>query len=370
MPSRRILILPFIAQTGLLMVFATTGCTTVPSPALPEAKVINVFAPPGESNVRSSFRLADGSGLVGTEENGHIYKTTDGGLTWAKVFDGGTAWGIADVRNFIRAQDGHLYVTTTEPALVARSTNGGTHWEIMERAPASRTVGLVQLDDGTLLVGLRRSENGKTSILRSEDYFQTRRWIPLADDAPRQNVTCFGYWGGQTVLAGVGFEGSGKVYKSADGGRTWTQTAEFPEARDLMDFVKAGDTLYVLASGIASLFQSTDEGETWTLAHRFWPRGFLGQCVPYERNGRRYLLMSATDQSQPVYRHLVLISADDGATWQEWIDLAEESKGAVTSAKESGGGASNLTVLSPDRILVGVGNHAVQGRVYTLQVAE
>ena len=78
--------------------------------------------------------------------------------------------------------------------------------------------------------------------------------------------------------------------------------------------------------------------------------------------------MCATDQSEETYRHLVLISGDGGATWHEWIDLASESMGAVYSSKDSGGGASNLSVISGDKIVVGVGNHSVQGRVYTLRV--
>lgn len=335
---------------------------------IPSATIVNIFEPEGESNVRSSFRVAEGVGLIGTEETGDIFKTTDGGMTWTKVFDGGDDWDIADVRNYIRANDGNIYITTTEPGTIGRSEDDGETWSIMATAPASRTVGLVQLDDGSILVGLRRSKNNLTSILRSEDHFATFDWIPVDEEAPRQNTTCFGYWGGSTVYAGVGFEGSGKVYQSNDYGRTWTRKAEFPGARDLMDFFKSGDDIYVLASGIATLFKSEDKGETWEKAHQFWPKGFLGQCVPFFYGGKDYLIMSATDQSQPIYRHLVMISDDGGDTWHEWINLLEVAKGKVLNAKESGGGASNLAVISEDTIIVGVGNHAVQGRAFTLKV--
>lgn len=171
-------------------------------------------------------------------------------------------------------------------------------------------------------------------------------------------------------MAGVGYEGSGKIYKSSDNGLTWTKKAEFPDARDLMNFFKAGDDIYVLASGISTLFKSSDEGETWSKAHQFWSKGFLGQCVPFEWEGRTYFLMTATDQTQDIYRHLVMISDDLGATWHEWIDLLQEKKGQVYSAKDSGGGASNIAVLSDSHILVGVGNHAVQGRAFTLRVSD
>ncbi len=334
----------------------------------PPVRVASVFAPAGESNVRSSFQLGEGRALIGTEEHGRIYRTTDSGQSWQPAFDGGAAWGIADVRNFIRADDGNHYMTTTEPALVARSGDEGRTWTVVCEAPGSRTVGLVQLDNGVILAGLRRSENGLTSLIRSEDYFETFDYIPLSTTEPRQNVTCFGYWGGPEVLAGVGFEGPGKVYKSTDYGRTWSKMAEFPEARDLLDFFRADGKLNVLASGISTLYQSGDDGDNWTEAHQVWSRGFLGQCVPLEWKGRPYLLMSATDQRKETYRHLVLISDDQGASWHEWVDLVAEAAGKVHGANESGGGASNLCVVAPDTIVVGVGNHAVQGRVYTLKI--
>lgn len=342
--------------------------TTSNNDRFPHVQLLHTFEPTGETNVRSSFGLGNGGGLIGTEETGDIFKTEDNGKTWRKVWDGEDEWGIADVRSYIRGQDGHVYITTTEPGTVARSTDEGENWEIVARAPASRTVGLVQLESGTILVGLRRSENNFTSILRSENHFENYDWIAVSINQPRQNVTCFGHWGGDTVLAGIGYEGSGKIYKSTDDGLTWSLKAEFPGARDLMNFFKAGDDIYVLASGISTLYKSSDEGETWLEAHQFWSKGFLGQCVPYEWDGRTYYLMTATDQTQETYRHLVLISDDEGETWHEWIDLLQEKKGKVFSAKDSGGGASNLAVLSDNSIVVGVGNHAVQGRAFTLRV--
>jgi photosystem II stability/assembly factor-like uncharacterized protein len=363
---------PGLSRAGILLpALFLTACAqpdlSVPPSAsasaddrFPSVEVIRVFEPEGESNVRSSFQLADGIGLIGTEETGDIFKTEDGGLSWRKVWDGGARWGIADVRNFLRARDGHLYITTTEPATVARSSDEGISWNIVAEAPSSRTVGLVQLDNGVILVGLRRAVAKQTSIIRSEDNFGSFQWLPVSTTEPPQNVTCFASLGGLEVLAGVGYEGSGKVYKSTDGGLTWSKKAEFSEARDLMNFFIAGHDTYVLASGIATLFKSSDGGESWSEAHRFWPKGFLGQCVQYERVGRTYHLISATDQSRNPYRHVVLISDDSGATWYEWIELAQDRSG----------GASNLAVLSDHTIVVGTGNHSAQGRAYTLQVTD
>lgn len=349
----------------VLMMLAMPACALAPetderdaAAALPGVKIVNVYAPPGESNVRSSFRLADGVALVGTEETADIYKTEDAGRTWSKAIDGLDEWDINDVRNFIRAQDGHLYATTTEPGLVIRSTDEGETWEKLCKAPGSRTVALTQLDDGAILVGLRRSENDKISIVRSEDGFETFDYIPLSDELPRQNVTCLIDLGGGAVLAGIGYEGSGKVFKSTDSGRTWAQTADFPDARDLMSFFRIGDRIYVTASGIATLYATDDAGDTWGKAHQIWEKGFLGETATFTRGGNTYCVLSATDQRQPTRRHVLLISADSGVSWQEWIELARDDTG----------GASNVTLIDDRTLIVGTGNHSAQGRVYTLEI--
>jgi photosystem II stability/assembly factor-like uncharacterized protein len=187
-----------------LSLAAISGCKRVAAiePPIPQGMAVEgrfrgieqaaLFEPAGKSNVRSSFHLADDVGLIGSEETGDVFKTSDGGHTWFKVWDGGDEWGMADVRNSIRGQDGHIYITPTEPATVARSTDEGDTWQVIARPKSSRTVGLVQLDDGTMLVGLRRSENGLTSIVRKEDYLENFAWLPLASEGPRQNVASFG----------------------------------------------------------------------------------------------------------------------------------------------------------------------------------
>ncbi len=328
----------------------------------PRVAVTHVFAPPGESNVRSSIGLGGGVALIGTEETGDVFRTTDGGATWGKTIDGGDTWGIQDVRNFLRADDGRLYATTSEPALVLRSADEGESWEKVAEAQSSRTVALTQLDTGEILVGLRRSENDRISILRSGDHFASFDWVALDDELPRQNTTCLievrDADSDGVVLCGVGFEASGKVFRSEDAGRTWTQTAEFPDARDLMNFFETDGRVFVLASGIATIYASDDAGKTWHEHTQVWEKGFLGQHATLERNGRTFHLLTGTDQREDVKRNVLLISDDAGETWHEWIELSTDVSG----------GASNLAVLGDDTVIVGTGNHRVQGRAHVLTV--
>ncbi|MGJ8640603.1 MAG: WD40/YVTN/BNR-like repeat-containing protein [Opitutaceae bacterium] len=336
------------------------GCATSEISRYPTVKIVNVFEPVGESNVRSSFQLSEGVGLIGTEETGDIYKTEDAGMNWRKVWDGGDVLGIQDVRNYIRAQDGNVYITTTEPGTVVRSTDEGEQWELIAKCPGSRTVGFVQLDDGSMLVGLRRATAGKTSLVRSEDNFKTQEWVLVSEEQPRQNVTCFGYNGGETVYAGVGYEASGKVFKSNDSGRTWSKGADFPDARDLMGIFFDGDDIYALTSGVSKLHKSSDGGKTWENSHQLWEKGFVGKCVEFERNGKTYWVLPATDQRVKPYRHVVMISDDLSGEWKEWIELVQDQSG----------GASNLSFLDSDTFVVGTGNHSAQGRVFTLKISD
>jgi photosystem II stability/assembly factor-like uncharacterized protein len=349
------------SATALLFLLTLTACTTAPppdapAPRLPTATITHTFEPPGESNVRSSITLAPGVALIGTEETADIYKTTDHGHTWRKTADAGDLFDAADIRNFLRAHDHTLYATTSEPALILKSTDEGETWSVAARAPASRTVALTQLDDGTLLAGLRRSQNDRISILRSTDGFHTFEHIPLSDTLPRQNTTDLLELGQGVVIAAVGFEGPGRIFKSTDNGSTWTQTAEFPDARDLMHLFTANNRLFVSASGIATLYASDDQGDTWYPHHQQWPQGFLGETATLTLNHHAYLILSATDQRTRPVRHVLLISPDQGDTWREWIQLATDHTG----------GASNLTALNPHTLVVGTGNHAAQGRAYTL----
>ena len=355
----------FVACLAASPAFAQTSATdTAPAKdsaeahRFPTVRIANTFAPPGESNVRSSFKLANGAALIGTEETGDVFKTTDAGKTWARTIDGGDAWSIQDVRNFIRADDGRLYATTSEPALVLRSDDEGKSWDIVARPKASRTVALKQLDTGEILVGLRRSKNDRISIVRSADHFKSFDTIVLDDKLPRQNTTCLIDLGKGVVLCGVGYEESGKVFRSTDAVLTWEQTAEFPKARDVMNFFTVGDKVFVLTSGIATMFASDDAGKTWTRHAQIWKKGFLGQHAILKSGGRTFHLLCATDQREDLKRHVVLISDDAGETWHEWIELAIDKSG----------GASNLAVIADGTIIVGTGNHSVQGNVYTLKV--
>jgi len=97
--NRETVSLSFAILFSILIVAPSRAQSKAKTDDFPAVEITSSFAPPGESNVRSSFKLADGVALIGTEETGDVFKTTDFGKTWAKTVDGGDEWSIQDVRN-------------------------------------------------------------------------------------------------------------------------------------------------------------------------------------------------------------------------------------------------------------------------------
>jgi photosystem II stability/assembly factor-like uncharacterized protein len=327
-----------------------------PKAPLPLHAVVNVLEPAGESNVRSSFALLGNHVLVGTEETADVYKSEDGGRSWRKTFDAGDAYAAQDVRSVIRAEDGSLYASTSGKGDILKSVDGGENWTLVNSIPAWRTVGIIQLSDGTFLTGARKDDSGETSIYRSEDGFQTLEHVALPNSV-QQNVTCFHDLGGGKALAGAGFDGTAKVFKTEDSGRSWRLVADFEGTFDIFDFIKVDGKILTSTKSTATIYASADRGETWQPHFQVWEKGFLGTFDELKWEGNRYVVLSGTDQRDPErFRHCLLISRDGGETFEEWIELMTDRTG----------GASNVTVVNNRTIVVGTGNHSAQGRAFTI----
>ena len=340
-------------SAGLLPGGETEGEVPLPGYAL-----VGVLEPEGESNVRSGFALPGEHILIGTEETADVYKSEDGGRSWRKTFDAGDAFKAQDIREMIRAKDGALYASTSGKGDILKSLDGGGTWQRANSIAAWRTVGIIELSDGTLLTGARMDESGDTSVYWSRDGFATLTRVALPTQE-QQNVTCFHDLGGGRVLAGVGFDGTAKIHKSEDSGKSWREVADLEGTYDIFDFTEGADGLLASSKSTAMIYRSGDGGESWEPHFKAWKKGFLGTFARFEWEGHRYLVLSGSDQSDPDrYRHCLLISRDGGETFEEWIELMASGSG----------GASNVTMAGKETLVVGVGNHSAQGRAFTVRL--
>lgn len=230
-----------------------------------------------------------------------LWRSADAGATWKKVLDQGrqqpamtglafdpatpaTVWASSD-------SDGH-------PAGVFRSTDSGATWKPVDAGPTSisRVYSVAVSNDGKSVVagsstGVYRSADGGTTWKRSLDDESVHSVAVLADGV---------------VLAGTNGDG---VLRSTDGGATFAETKS--------DARMTGNTVYALLAsartpglvyaGIPNrVLRSTDGGATWTT----FSRGF---------NWVNFRSLALDETSGAVYggtgRDGVVKTTDGGANW-------------------------------------------------------
>jgi photosystem II stability/assembly factor-like uncharacterized protein len=193
-----------------------------------------IYVGTGESDIRSN--LSSGIG---------VYKSSDGGLTWAHI-------GLEDTRQISRIvvdpQDsnvvyvgalGHAYGPNEERG-VYKSVDGGAHWNKV--LDAGSEIGISDL----------AICSGNPQVLFAGTWHTHRP--PWSTYAP---------------IDGPG----GGLFRSVDAGKSWTQLKGngLPEGdwgRVGVDVAADGKRVYVLIEAKkAGLYRSDDGGDTWTLAN-------------------------------------------------------------------------------------------------------
>ncbi|MEI8136241.1 MAG: T9SS type A sorting domain-containing protein [Bacteroidota bacterium] len=123
--------------------------------------------------------------------------------------------------------------------------------------------------------GLWITTNGGTSWYTTTDNLTTGAISDLAIDPTNPNIMYLANGGGDDLLAGTSSPSDG-VYKSIDGGNTWTQTSlTFLQSanraihRIVLDPTNSS---IVFAATSVGLYKSTNSGATWALASgvHFW----------------------------------------------------------------------------------------------------
>jgi photosystem II stability/assembly factor-like uncharacterized protein len=310
-------------------IFDSVPVGSIGALAVAPSKPSTLYVGTGEADMRSD--IAQGLGL---------FKSVDGGKTWA-------ASGLADSQAIARilvdpanpnivlvAALGHPY-GPNEQRGVFRSVDGGKTW--------SRTL-FKNVDTGAIDLAFKPGDS-KTVYAA---LWQTRR--------PPWNV--------YPPSSGPG----GGLYKSVDGGATWTLIVghglpDAPGRIGLATAPSAPRRLYALVDGGAGdtkrggLFRSDDDGANWTKMTddpRIWQRGwYFGELTVNPRNadqlwvcdtimlrsddGGRTFLPVKGDPTGDDFHHLwidpsdpdrqilgvdqgALVTLNGGATWSSWFN--------------------------------------------------
>lgn len=271
---------------------------------------------------------------------GGLWKSTDGGTTWACKSDDWIGTNAESVA--IHPTDpSTVYVGTgdyegfpIQTYGIMKSTNGGTTWSNVGAADfgSSIVTGIVILpsDPNTVIVSTGRGSTGSNSrIWRSTNAGASwtatnaiqANWDDLDISALRP--------GGGYDLYAVGTKTSiagGYVYKSTDGGATWNPTGAKPQSASVPSAINVGcskidsNVLYVLDTSVSpgGLYKSTNGGTSWTSIATGFPNGSSN----YNWSQRTYdyhITCGKNGVQDAVFVGLITVaySPDGGSTWRD-----------------------------------------------------
>ncbi|MDP8981073.1 MAG: hypothetical protein M3O35_10825 [Acidobacteriota bacterium] len=281
---------------------------------------------------------------IGAAEGG-VWKTTDGGQNWIPLTDDQPSLANGSIAIDPNSPD-VVYVGTGEEnftgdsyygAGILKSTDGGQHWTSIVGPFLRATIGSLAVHpvNGQVIlaavgtIGTLTPSTLTRGVWRSADGGLT--WTQVLTGAPATSVL-FDPSNGNTAYAALGNingAGSNGVYKSSDAGKTWTQISgsganALPSANigrvDIGISPSNPSTLFVAIQDSSSstfgsllgVFKTTDGGSTWNKLTTPNVCSGVGQCW-YDMNIR----VSPKDPNLVflVGSLRVARSMDGGATW-------------------------------------------------------
>jgi photosystem II stability/assembly factor-like uncharacterized protein len=267
---------------------------------------------PGDSSIR----------YVGTQEG--VYKSTDGGTTWKKANGSlvtSVTWGVVPDPS----SSSILYAATPEG--IFKSGDGGIMWGMVLAGQGS--VVLAPSSPSTLYAwtsaGLFRTDDGGAHWMKRVGAGLVEQTAPSVAEGGLALVAADNP---DTVFAITGMTDKPlkRLFRSTDGGNTWSQVLEGMGGGPLAADPTNPSTLFTATEsitesgdvGAAQVLKSTDAGNTWTVVIPA-EQGVGGDiAVDAHTPSNVYAIQSQGIGSGP---NLVFRSPDGGATWEK-VDLA------------------------------------------------
>ena len=241
----------------------------------------------GEGDVNHLAVNAAGHLFAGT--NLGVYRSTNGGASWARLTDG-------IVSSIAIHPNGDIYVgeCAGSDCGLQRSTDNGETWSAVNLGVSSLNIHALAIRvSGTIFASASYSPPLSRVIFRSTDNGTT--WSSMTVTSGDTIVTALGLASG-LLFAGLSDPslpfGFGTIRRSTDDGATWSSFSPI-WANDPVNAIvrnSAGFTIVATKSGIR---RSTDFGATWTLA------GFVDPVNAIAINSIGYLFATAGDLLSP-----------------------------------------------------------------------
>ena len=310
---------------------------------------------------------------------GGVWKSTDGAMTWAPVFD---KEGTSSIGSIAVAASNHniVYVGTGEACIrgnishgdgVYRTLDGGKTWKNVGLRD-SRAIGKVIVNPTNpdiafvAALGHPYGSNTERGIFRTTDGGKT--WekvlykdentggIDVAFDPHNSNIIFGALWQARRTSWSMddGGPGSG-LYRSNDGGTTWKRLEEHglpkgPYGKIGIAVGASSDRVYALIEAHnpdGGLYRSDDGGETWRLvneSHSLWQRPwYYMHVIADPRDENTVYIMNVDAYKSTDGGHLFdKVHVPHGDNHGLWIDPQDTSRmiasndGGVTVTLDGG----------------------------------
>jgi photosystem II stability/assembly factor-like uncharacterized protein len=276
----------------------------------------------------SGFEILDNGSIV-LPYYPRLYFLSTGAPQWVR------SAGYFSSTTLLRTDDSTLYAFGWSPVFL--STDRGSSWTAITDSTQSLPFQyLVKTSRGAFLAGQFRA-----GLQRSIDSMRT--WMPSDKGIVRTDINCVFVTPLHAILAGTAHGG---VFRTSDGGKTWTAPV-LPGPAGGNDYIVdiRGDSRGALyaASMMHSLWRSLDDGNTWretAFSDSLIMHGIDLRVTDLKISPNGELLVSGfvwfCDSLSGVYR-----SMDQGLTWERVLTSPE------------GSGAQSFLFLSDSVVLAG-----------------
>ncbi len=353
-------------STTFATALSSTSWTLIGPQPTATADLATILSPAGHTALAVDPTNSNIVYLGGPE--GGVWKTTDGGTTWTPLTDNQPSLAIGSIA--IDPQNPQtIYAGTGEEnfalynyagAGILKSTNGGSSWTQLtgpfvgpfdSQSPycGGAYIGSIAVDPGNsqvLLAGVLFQCSTGSGLYRSTDGGASWTEVLGTPQAPDLITgVVFDPANGNNVYAAVGSSSSTAndgIWKSTNAGLTWkisngSGTTAFPGSSagriSLAIAASSPTTLYAGAASAASgntsvlgVYKTTDGGVTWTQlasAPQYCsPDPATAQCyfdnvVAVAPNNPNIVLLGGSESATTAYAGTLYLSLDGGATWQD-----------------------------------------------------
>jgi photosystem II stability/assembly factor-like uncharacterized protein/predicted Ser/Thr protein kinase len=258
----------------------------------------------------------DGSSTLYAAAGSEIYASTDGAESWTRLGDTGF-FGVDECLLRSDPSNGNVLFAVAKSDGIARSSDGGHTWLLVgeglpgdEHSTYALSLAIDPADTNVLYVGSGGFVGQGHGVYKSTDGGET--WSPANRGMLDYRITALAVDPAhpQTVYAGGH---SGELFKSSDGGQTWNnltdrlriQQYSYPRTiRDIVVDPAAPETIYLLGDN-AGIMVSNNGGEKWRVLTK-----------PGEHDQPSFTAMAIIFDPQPA----LVVGIDDAGGWRYAAD--------------------------------------------------